>query len=152
MAMVVDEDSASPNVQDVERSVIQQDHSHMCKFESDSSPGFDLVAEALMRYSSDAPSLISNRWLQEKDENLTRQRYWLDENTPGMSILNRRLYFWQLGLMYADALKASPKTDTSPTPTPGKTPFALPGTENQRLYDQIEVEEVDDKDMVDVAR
>ncbi|KAG8529142.1 uncharacterized protein KY384_005777 [Bacidia gigantensis] len=132
MDMIVDEESASPNVQDVERSVIQQDHSHMCKFESDSSPGFDLVAEALMRYSRDAPNTIVNRWQQERDESLTRKRYWLDENTP-------------------DALKVSPKTDTSVSNTPGKTPLALPGTENQRLYDQIEVEEVDDKEMVDVT-
>ena len=46
---IVDEESASPTVQDVERAGIQADHSHMCKFESDSAPGFDLVAEAVQR-------------------------------------------------------------------------------------------------------
>ena len=47
--LVVDEDSAAPVIEGVERMGIELDHSHMCKFEDESAPGFDVVAEALMR-------------------------------------------------------------------------------------------------------
>ena len=63
---VVDEESASPNIQDVERACIQQDHSHMCKFEDDRAPGFQIVTEAIQRYSSQASDLIVSRWNTEK--------------------------------------------------------------------------------------
>ncbi|KAL8723144.1 MAG: hypothetical protein Q9225_000485 [Loekoesia sp. 1 TL-2023] len=43
---VVDEDSAAPVIQDVERAGIQQDHVHMCKFDSERAPGFDLHWES----------------------------------------------------------------------------------------------------------
>ena len=84
-AMVVDEESASPNAQDVERAVIQQDHSHMCKFESRTAPGFDLVADALQRYSSEAVGVISLRWQQEGEERARKQKYRLAESVPGKS-------------------------------------------------------------------
>jgi hypothetical protein len=29
--------------------------SHMCKFEDESSPGYDVVAEAIQRYSNELP-------------------------------------------------------------------------------------------------
>ena len=64
---IVDEESASPMVQDVERASIDTDHSHMCKFEDDSAPGFDLVAEGIQRYAGDAPSMIAERWEMEKE-------------------------------------------------------------------------------------
>ena len=85
MEMIVDEDSASPNVQDVERAVIQQDHSHMCKFESDSAPGFDLVAEALQRYAEDAPQKVAVNWRQEKEEREASTKAQVQAIAPGMS-------------------------------------------------------------------
>lgn len=63
---VVDEDSAAPLMEGTERMVIEKDHSHMCKFESENAPGYDVVAEALMRYADDAPELIAGRWVEEK--------------------------------------------------------------------------------------
>ena len=67
---IVDKDSASPVIQEVERAGIQQDHSHICKFESDSAPGFDLVAEGIERYANDAPVFIRQRWEFEKNWSL----------------------------------------------------------------------------------
>lgn len=43
----------------------------MCKFENDNAPGFDLVAEALMRYAGDAPATIPQRWDAERKERST---------------------------------------------------------------------------------
>ena len=69
----VDEQSVSPMVQDVEHASINADHQHMCKFEDDSAPGFDLVAEAIKRYAGDAPSTIAERWKVEKEEMLMKK-------------------------------------------------------------------------------
>ncbi|KAL8858372.1 MAG: hypothetical protein Q9178_005053 [Gyalolechia marmorata] len=68
LKFIVDETSASPTVQDVERAVIQADHSHMCKFESESAPGFDLVAEGIQRYAEEAPAKIKRNWAAENQE------------------------------------------------------------------------------------
>ncbi|KAL8995566.1 MAG: hypothetical protein Q9188_006778 [Gyalolechia gomerana] len=68
---IVDETSASPTVQDVERAVIQADHSHMCKFENENAPGFDLVVEGIQRYAEQAPATIAQRWNAEKKERST---------------------------------------------------------------------------------
>lgn len=68
LLQIVDEDSASPTVPDVERAVIQADHSHMCKFEDDNATGFDLVAEGIQRYAEQAPSVVAGRWEAEKKE------------------------------------------------------------------------------------
>jgi protein SERAC1 len=37
----------------------------MCKFESDNAPGYEVVAEAIQRYATEAPSLIRERWNEE---------------------------------------------------------------------------------------
>jgi hypothetical protein len=62
---VVEEDSAAPVIEGVERMGIERDHSHMCKFESDNAPGYEVVAEAIQRYATEAPSLIRERWNEE---------------------------------------------------------------------------------------
>jgi hypothetical protein len=41
-------------------------HSHMCKFEDENTPGYDVVAEAVQRYSGDAPATIAKKWIEEK--------------------------------------------------------------------------------------
>ncbi|KAL8934165.1 MAG: hypothetical protein Q9216_006041 [Gyalolechia sp. 2 TL-2023] len=71
LRFIVDETSASPTVQDVERAVIQADHSHMCKFENENAPGFDLVVEGIQRYAEQAPATITQRWSAEKKERST---------------------------------------------------------------------------------
>ncbi|KAH8692638.1 hypothetical protein BGW36DRAFT_302398 [Talaromyces proteolyticus] len=63
---IVDEASAAPDIEGAERMGIEADHSSMVKFEDDSSPGFEAVAEAIVRYSREAPEVIANRWDEEK--------------------------------------------------------------------------------------
>ena len=69
---IVNEESASPDIQDVERASIQQDHSHMCKFETNNAPGFHLVTEAIQRYASQAIEKILSRWNADKAERQKR--------------------------------------------------------------------------------
>ncbi|PYH92748.1 catalytic protein [Aspergillus ellipticus CBS 707.79] len=64
--LIVDESSAAPYMEGVERMGIEADHSHMCKFDDENSPGYEAVAEALLRYSRDAPNTIYDRWIEEE--------------------------------------------------------------------------------------
>ncbi|KAJ5167955.1 uncharacterized protein N7482_003549 [Penicillium canariense] len=64
--IIVDEASAAPYFEGVERGGIEADHSHMCKFEDENSPGYEVVAEAILRYSRQAPSVIADRWIEER--------------------------------------------------------------------------------------
>lgn len=81
---IVDETSASPTVQDVERAVIQADHSHMCKFENENAPGFDLVVEGIQRYAEDAPAKIKRNWDAENQERTAAKQAEAAELYSGM--------------------------------------------------------------------
>ena len=65
--LIVDESSAAPYIEGAERMGIEADHGHMCKFENENSPGYEAVADALLRYSRDGQSRIADRWLAEKE-------------------------------------------------------------------------------------
>ncbi|KAL8686933.1 MAG: hypothetical protein Q9218_006757 [Villophora microphyllina] len=139
LRFIVDETSASPTVQDVERAVIQADHSHMCKFENDSAPGFDLVAEGIQRYAEEAPATITPRWETEKKERLAAKQA-------------------QAAEIYTD--NAKPEDSAKPTPPSesastfegsslGRQQKALPSTESEAKFDEQYVLEdiTDEKEM-----
>ena len=88
LRFIVDETSASPTVQDVERASIPADHSHMCKFENMETPGFDLVVEAIQRYATAAPELTKSRWKQEEKESAGRKEAQIQELFPGEQLPN----------------------------------------------------------------
>ncbi|KAL9588131.1 MAG: hypothetical protein Q9203_003057 [Teloschistes exilis] len=60
---VVREHSAAPILDDTERAGLPYDHRNMCKFESRTAPGYRLVVAALMTYTLNAPSTITQRWV-----------------------------------------------------------------------------------------
>ncbi|KAL8833250.1 MAG: hypothetical protein Q9170_004382 [Blastenia crenularia] len=120
LRFIVDETSASPTVQDVERAVIQADHSHMCKFENESAPGFDLVAEGIQRYAEDAPSTITQRWSAERKERSTAIQAEAAE-------------------LYSNSVRATPQTDSSSTfgdSSLGRERKALPSSESEARFDE----------------
>lgn len=88
--IIVDENSAAPYVDGVERMGIEADHSQMCKFVDENSPGFEAVAEALLRYSRESHAIISERWVQEKSirtqERKARASEIYNENTLDGSV------------------------------------------------------------------
>lgn len=84
LRQIVDETSASPTIQDVERGVIQASHSQMCKFDDENSAGFELVCEAIQRYASKAPDAIRKRWTLEKDLREREIIAQMTGNIPGM--------------------------------------------------------------------
>ena len=67
---VVDEESASPNILDIQRASIRADHSHMCKFENENDSDFALVVGAIQRSIYEALELVKTRWDSEKTEPL----------------------------------------------------------------------------------
>lgn len=95
-SQVVSESSAAPIIDGTERCGLSYDHRNMCRFESRKSPGYIVIAAALIRYSGEAQRVIALRWLHMN--NLFRsmraheaaelyQPYWLaaamdgDDNT-----------------------------------------------------------------------
>lgn len=83
---VVDEDSAAPVIEGVERMGIERDHTHMCKFEDESAPGYDVVAEAIQRYTEEASPTILKRWIEEKRIREVERREAAEEILGGMSL------------------------------------------------------------------
>ena len=82
---VVDEDSAAPGFTLGERMVIEADHSHMCKFATKRSPGYEGVAEAVKRFAVAAPDTIKTRWQEEKDARGNALRAQAHELLPSKS-------------------------------------------------------------------
>ncbi|KAL8705747.1 MAG: hypothetical protein Q9201_001142 [Fulgogasparrea decipioides] len=123
LKFIVDETSASPTVQDVERAVIQADHSHMCKFEDENAPGFDLVAEGIQRYAEKAPAKIRRVWEREKKERLTAKQGDIEERQAELT---------------SDSVKPTPPSHTSSFEGSilGRQPKALPSAESQANFDE----------------
>ena len=82
-SFVVDEESAAPVIEGVERMGIERDHSHMCKFEDENAPGYDVVAEAIQRYAEEAPKTIAKRWVEEKSIRSVERREAAEELLGG---------------------------------------------------------------------
>lgn len=61
------ESSAAPILDNTERAGLPYDHAGMCRFASQTAPGYRLVVAVLLRYSTEAPSTISRRWDNEKE-------------------------------------------------------------------------------------
>jgi hypothetical protein len=65
-SFIVEEYSAAPIQDGVERMGIEADHSSICKFTDFDAPGFEAVAEGIQRYAREAPATVKRRWQEEK--------------------------------------------------------------------------------------
>ncbi|KAI0017119.1 hypothetical protein F4780DRAFT_782650 [Xylariomycetidae sp. FL0641] len=77
--LVVDSNSASPQLPGVTYYAIEATHSGMCKFDSKNAPGYRTVATALRDWVAGAPDVISTRWRVEEDEKLARAKHEIEE-------------------------------------------------------------------------
>ncbi|KAL8912866.1 MAG: hypothetical protein Q9171_002244 [Xanthocarpia ochracea] len=150
LKFIVDETSASPTVQDVERAVIQADHSHMCKFDNESAPGFDLVAEGIQRYAGEAPAKIKRNWAAENQERTSVKHAEAAEATELYSGTRFESTFeLNLTKRIASVKNTPPQRDTPQKNTPhsdsnstfgnsslGREQKALPSTEGQAEFDE----------------
>ena len=88
--MVVDADSASPQLPGVMYYGIEATHSTMCKFDSASAPGFRTVSTAIRDWVGEAPQVIEVRWAIEEEDRLARARHDIDERRmPFVSVWGR---------------------------------------------------------------
>ncbi|KAL8647828.1 MAG: hypothetical protein Q9210_005328 [Variospora velana] len=136
LRFIVDETSASPTAPDVERAVIQADHSHMCKFENDSAPGFERVVVGIQRYAEEAPATIAQRWETEKKERSTAiqaEAAELYSSRTSRSPAGHGL------TASAASVKATPESASSSTyggSSLGRQHKALPPAEGQASFDE----------------
>ncbi|KAL4897102.1 hypothetical protein BDV59DRAFT_198528 [Aspergillus ambiguus] len=130
--LIVDEASAAPHAEGVERMGIEANHRNMCKFEDEMSPGYEAVAAALLRYSSDAPDTIAARWVEERQTRLLRKKAKAEE------------IFTQSER--EDIMERTPNVPPPVTTTPGTTHLlsssAFPGNPVMKNY---EIEEPPEK-------
>ncbi|KAF4998043.1 hypothetical protein FGRMN_3442 [Fusarium graminum] len=70
--IIVDANSAGPQLPGVTYYGIEATHSGMCKFQSTNSPGFRNIAITIRQWVLKAPSAIQERWLAEEDERRAR--------------------------------------------------------------------------------
>jgi len=125
LVWIVEEESAAPNLPDVERSGIDADHRHMAKFESSSSPGYEIVVDAIQRYSADAPASIHRAWAFEHKQREARaielaQQYQPPQDNP-----------------------SAPDNSASVVPTPSKLQ-ALPPTQPSSSNWSLEFQAVEE--------
>ncbi|PKX92170.1 LipA and NB-ARC domain protein [Aspergillus novofumigatus IBT 16806] len=122
--LIVDESSAAPYFEGVERMGIEADHSHMCKFADEDAPGFEAVAEALLRYSRDAPLTIFDRWVEEEKTRLVIRQ------TKAKEIFNNE--------NPANRLTLKGGGGESPDPGPSNKPlFVVPAGELDILHARL---------------
>ncbi|KAI9776415.1 MAG: hypothetical protein M1839_009612 [Geoglossum umbratile] len=63
---IVDQSSAAPELEGAEYAGIEATHLDICRFESEDSPGYELVAEAVKHWAKETPHLITARWGTER--------------------------------------------------------------------------------------
>lgn len=77
--LVVDAQSASPQLPGVAYVGIEATHSGMCKFESKNAPGYRTVSGMLRDWVGEAPDVVSTRWRVESDEKMARAKHEIEE-------------------------------------------------------------------------
>ncbi|KAI1855087.1 hypothetical protein JX265_012275 [Neoarthrinium moseri] len=77
--LVVDSQSASPQLPGVAYYAIEATHSGMCKFESKNAPGYRTVATSIRDWVGEAPDVVRTRWRVEEDEKLARAKHEIEE-------------------------------------------------------------------------
>ncbi|KAM3498978.1 hypothetical protein MY10362_007738 [Beauveria mimosiformis] len=70
--VIVDANSASPQLPGVTYYGVEATHSEMCKFASASAPGFCALSTDVRQWVLDAPALIARRWAAEDYERAAR--------------------------------------------------------------------------------
>jgi hypothetical protein len=78
-ALVVDAESASPQLPGVTYYGIEATHSGMAKFGSASAPGYRTISTAIREWVREAPPVIEIRWAIEEEDRQARARHDIDE-------------------------------------------------------------------------
>lgn len=88
---VVEQDSAAPAWDNVEKCGIMATHTTMTKFENTSDRRFRPLLEALSRYARNAPMLIRNRWAKDAEMMDHKRQQAVDELRRAQAELSPQL-------------------------------------------------------------
>ncbi|KAM4056601.1 hypothetical protein HRG_003471 [Hirsutella rhossiliensis] len=128
--IVVDANSASPQLPGVTYYGVEATHAHMCKFASASAPGFRALSTDIRQWVLDAPSLIAVRWEVEGLERAARIHNEIHERMspfmsplPGAYTANTRRESGISSL--SSPLPPLPPSPPPPPPTAHTVPSAL---------------------------
>ncbi|KAI1820100.1 hypothetical protein F4861DRAFT_89113 [Xylaria intraflava] len=77
--LVVDANSAGPQLPGVTYYAVEATHSGMCKFDSKNAPGYRTISTAIREWVSDAPDVIATRWRIEEEDKLARAKQEIEE-------------------------------------------------------------------------
>ncbi len=77
--LIVDANSAGPQLPGVTYYSIEATHSGMCKFESRNAPGYRTVVTAIREWVIDATDVIHTRWRVEDEDKLARAKREIEE-------------------------------------------------------------------------
>ncbi|KAM3504886.1 hypothetical protein MY11210_008182, partial [Beauveria gryllotalpidicola] len=83
--VIVDANSASPQLPGVTYYGVEATHSQMCKFASASAPGFRALSTDVRQWVLDAPALIARRWAAEDCERAARVHSEITERVASPS-------------------------------------------------------------------
>jgi hypothetical protein len=138
--VIVDEHSAAPYMEGVERAGIEADHSHMCKFDDENAAGYEVVAEAILRYSRQAPAVIAERCVEEKNARVQEKK------AKAREIYDGELRITVLLLMCPILTIAARIDDPANRSMPdlnrtGRAPHLLPAPEEAVTLKDYEIEE-----------
>ncbi|CAG9941268.1 unnamed protein product [Clonostachys rosea f. rosea IK726] len=78
--IVVDADSASPQLPGVTYYGVEATHSQLCKFASPSAPGFRALSTDIREWIIEAPAVIHGRWKAEEEDANRRMRNEIQEH------------------------------------------------------------------------
>lgn len=120
-AFIVDQESASPLLRDVQYFGIEATHSDMCKFESKNSPGYLNVSTTIKSWVQECLPVIQSR---QEEERIKRQR---DKEAQAKELLG--IYGHSVS---CDQPSCSANTDTPQPLTPQKSNETTPGTSYQQ--------------------
>ncbi|KAK3192019.1 hypothetical protein K4F52_002064 [Lecanicillium sp. MT-2017a] len=93
--IVVDANSASPQLPGVTYYGVEATHSQMCKFDNANAPGFRALTTDMRQWILDAPALIAGRWAVEEDELSARVRHEIHERISPFVISHQQQYHHQ---------------------------------------------------------
>lgn len=77
--LVVDANSASPQLPGVTYYGVEATHAQMCKFSSSNAPGYRALSTDIRQWVMDAPDIIDVRWQVEEQERAARMRHEIHE-------------------------------------------------------------------------
>ncbi|OAA59840.1 hypothetical protein SPI_06038 [Niveomyces insectorum RCEF 264] len=78
-ALIVDADSASPQLPGVTYYGIEATHSGLCKFDGPNAPGYRTITMAIREWIAEAPQIIEVRWAVEAEDRAARARREIEE-------------------------------------------------------------------------